>query len=64
MYLQIQDDPESEIFTTYTSLISVNGLRILGYETLHKKIYMENFAMTQFRMIPEPYRVHVVYSKV
>ena len=36
MYLQIWDDPEAEIFTTDTLLISVNGLQISGSETLQK----------------------------
>jgi hypothetical protein len=48
------DDPEAEIFTTDTLLISVNILQISGSETLQKKFYSENSAMTQFRMIPEP----------
>ena len=64
MYLQIYDDPEAEIFTIDTLRISVNGLYISGFETLHKKIYSENSTMIKFRMIPEPYLVHVVSTKV
>ena len=64
MYLQIYDYPEAKIFTTDTLLIYVNGLRISGSETLHKKIYSENSAMTHFRMIPEPYIVQAVSPKV
>ena len=33
----------------------MNILHILGYEMLQKKNYSTNSAMTQFRMIPEPY---------
>jgi hypothetical protein len=64
VYLQIYDDPESEIFTTAVILISVNGLRSAGSETLQKKFYSENSAMTHFRMIPEPYLVQAVSPKV
>jgi hypothetical protein len=54
MYLKMYNDPEDEIFTIDTLLISVNILWILGSETLHKKNYSDNSAMNQFRMIPEP----------
>ena len=45
-------EPEDEIFTTDKLLISVNSLWISTSETLQKKIYSKNFAMTQFGMIP------------
>jgi hypothetical protein len=64
VYLQIYDDPESEIFTTAVVIISVNVLQSVGYETLQKKFYSENSAMTHFRMIPEPYLVQAVSPKV
>ena len=64
MYLQIFDDPEAEIVTTNTLLIFVNSLRSLGSETLHKSFYSENYAMTHFRMIPEPYLVRAISHKV
>jgi hypothetical protein len=47
-----------------TLLIFVNNIQISGPETLHKKIYSENSAITQFRMILEPYLVQVVSPKV
>ena len=64
MYLQIYDEPEAEIFTTGTLLISVNILRILGFEMLQKSFYSENSAMTHVRMIPEPYLLQAVFAKV
>jgi hypothetical protein len=64
VYLQIYDDPEAEIATTDTLLISENILQISGSETLQKKKYSENSAMTQFRMIPEPYLTKDVSPKV
>ena len=64
VYLQIYDDPEAKFFTTDTFLISINILQILGSETLHKKIYSKNSAMTHFRMIPEPYLAQDVSLKV
>ena len=64
VYLQIYDDPEDELFTTYTLLIYVNIIWSSGSETLHKNFYSENSAMTQFRKIPEPYLVQVVSPKV
>jgi hypothetical protein len=64
VYLQIQDDPEAEIITTFTLLISVNGLQRKRSETLQKMFYSENSAMTHFRIIPEPYLVQVVSPKV
>jgi hypothetical protein len=57
VYLQIFDDPEAEIFTTYKKIIYVNGPQGSGSEILHKKFYSENLAKTHFRMIPEPYLV-------
>ena len=48
----MKDDPEAECFTKYTLLIYVNTIWIVGSETLQKKIYNENSAMTQFGMIP------------
>jgi hypothetical protein len=51
-------------FTTDTLLISVNSLRILGSEMLQKNVYRENFAMTQLRMIPEPYLTQTISMKV
>jgi hypothetical protein len=42
----------------------MNRLYISGSETLQKNIYSENYAMTQFGMIPEPYLVQVVSLKV
>jgi hypothetical protein len=38
----------------------VNILWSSGSETLQKNFYSENSAMTQFRMIPEPYLTKVV----
>jgi hypothetical protein len=64
VYIQIYDDPESENITTDVILISVNGLRSAVSETLQKKFYNENSAMTHFRMIPEPYIVPAVSPKV
>jgi hypothetical protein len=64
VYLQIYDDPEAEIFTEDTLLISVNSLQSSGSEMLQKCFYSENSAMTQFRMIPEPYLVQAISSKV
>jgi hypothetical protein len=64
VYLQIYDDPEDEISTTDTLLIYENSLWSLGSETLQKKFYSENSAMTQFRMIPEPYLTKDVSLKV
>jgi hypothetical protein len=64
VYLQIYDDPEDEISTTDTLLISENILWSSGSETLHKKIYSKNSAMTQFRMIPKPYLTKDVSPKV
>jgi hypothetical protein len=64
VYIQIYDDPEDEISTTYTLLFSLNILQISRSETLQKKFYSENSAMTQFRMIPKPYLTKVVYPKV
>jgi hypothetical protein len=64
VYLQIYDDPEAEISITNTLLISENILQISGSETLQKKNYSENSAMTQFRMIPEPYLTKGVSPKV
>ena len=58
------DDPEDTIFTIDTLLISVNFLQSSRSETLQKKNYSENSAMTRFRMIPEPYLVQVVSPKV
>jgi hypothetical protein len=60
----MKDDPEAEIFTTDTLLISLNILQSSGSETLHKRFYSENSAMTQFRMIPEPYLAQAVSPKV
>jgi hypothetical protein len=60
VYIQIYDDPEAEIFTTDTLLIFVNILQSTRSEMLHKCFYSENSAMTQFRMIPEPYLVQAV----
>jgi hypothetical protein len=42
----------------------VNILWSSGSETLQKKIYSENSAMTEFRMIPKPYLRKVVSPKV
>jgi hypothetical protein len=42
----------------------MNSLWSSGYETLQKKFYSKNSAMTQFRMIPEPYLAQVVSPKV
>ena len=64
VYLQIYDDPESEIFTTYTILFFVNGIHIVGFEMLQKIFYRETSSMTQFKMIPEPYLVQAVSLKV
>jgi hypothetical protein len=64
VYLQISDDPEAKISTTYTLLISVNSLQISGSETLRKMFYRENSSMTHFRMIPEPYLVQALSLKV
>jgi hypothetical protein len=41
----------------------VNILQISGSETLQKTFYSENSAMTQFRMIPEPYLAQDVSRK-
>ena len=64
VYLQIWDDLEAKRFTKYTLIIFVNSLWRSGSETLQKKNYRQNSAMTQFRMIPEPYLAHSVYPKV
>ena len=58
------DDPEAEIFTTDTLPIYVNGVQSSGSETLQKIFYSQNFTMTHFRMIPEPYLVQDVSPKV
>jgi hypothetical protein len=42
----------------------VNILQISGSETLQKKVYSKNSAMTQFRMIPEPYLSQVVSPEI
>jgi hypothetical protein len=64
VYLQIYDDPEAEIFTKDTLLISINSLWSSGSEKLQKKNYSENSTMNQFRMIPERYLVQDVSPKV
>ena len=64
MYLQIYDDPEYEIATTDTLLIFENILQSLGSEKLQKKFYSENSAMTEFKMIAEPYLTKVASPKV
>jgi dynactin complex subunit len=64
VYLQIYDDPEAELFTIDTLLIFVNILQISVSEALQKSFYRENSAMTQFRMIPEPYLVQDISPKV
>jgi hypothetical protein len=64
VYIQIKDDPEAEIFTKDTLLIFMNILWISGSETLQKRFYSENSAMTQFKMIPEPYLAQDVSPKV
>ena len=64
VYLKMYDDPEDEIFTTYTLLISVNILKISGSETLQKMYYSENSAMTHFMMIPEPYLSQAISLKL
>jgi hypothetical protein len=53
-----------KFFTTDTLLIYVNILESSGSETLHKIFYSENSAMTQFRMIPEPYLAQAVSPKL
>jgi hypothetical protein len=47
-----------------TLLIYINSLQISVSETLQKHFYSKNSAMTQFRMIPEPYLVQVISPKV
>jgi hypothetical protein len=42
----------------------MNILWSLGSETLQKSFYRENSAMTQFRMILEPYLAQVVSLNV
>jgi hypothetical protein len=42
----------------------MNILHISGFETLQKSFYNENSAMTQFKMIPEPYLTQDVSPKV
>ena len=64
MYLQSYDDPKAERFTTNTLQISINSLPSLGSETLRKHFYSENYAMTHFRMIPEPYLVQAISLKL
>jgi hypothetical protein len=64
VYLQIYDDPEAEISIKDTLLISENILQSSGSEKLQKIFYSENSAMTQFRMIPEPYLTKGVSPKV
>jgi hypothetical protein len=58
------DDPEAEIFTTDKKLISVNGPRSSGSETLQKMFYSENSAKTHFQMIPEAYLVQAISPKL
>ena len=41
----------------------MNSLWSSGSATLHKFFYRKNSAMTQFRMIPEPYLAQVVSLK-
>jgi hypothetical protein len=60
----LPDDPEDEIATKDTLLIFENILWSSTSEILQKIFYSENFAMTQFRMIPEPYFTKVVSPKV
>jgi hypothetical protein len=64
VYIQIYDDPEAEIFTTYKKLIYVNDPWRLGPETLQNFFYSKNAAKTHFRMIPEPYLVQAISPKV
>jgi hypothetical protein len=64
VYIKNYNDPESEICTKDTLLISINSLQSSGSEMLQKKIYSDNSAMTHFRMIPKPYLVQAVSPKV
>jgi hypothetical protein len=63
VYLQIYDDPEASIAITNTLLIYENILWSSGSEMLQKHFYSENSAMTQFRMITEPYLTKGVSPK-
>ena len=58
------DDLEAEFFSKNTLLIYVNSLQNSGSETLQKTFYSENSAMTQFRMIREPYLAQAISLKV
>jgi hypothetical protein len=42
----------------------MNILQVSGSETSHKNFYRENFVMTKFRMIPEPYITQAISMKV
>ena len=64
VYLQIYDDPKDEHFTIDTLLISVNLLWRSGSEMLQKLFYSKNSIMTHFRMIPEPYLVQAISTKL
>jgi hypothetical protein len=52
------------MFYTDKIVISINCVRSLGSETLHKNFYSKNSTMTHFRMIPEPYLVPAVSLEV
>jgi hypothetical protein len=49
VYLQNQDDPEDEIFTTDTLVIPLNIHQDSWSKSSHKNIYSKNFKMTKFR---------------